>query len=177
MILTTAVLLMTTHTTTQAPMTLTSPAFNDNADIPAVHTCEGKDQSFPLAIANIPAAAKSLAVIVHDPDAPDPKAPRPDGWTHWVLYNLPASTTALTPGIAAAELPKGTLQGKNDWKKTGFRGPCPPIGKHRYVTTVFALDSALPDLKEPDRKALLQAMEKHVLAQATLTGLYAKAKK
>jgi Raf kinase inhibitor-like YbhB/YbcL family protein len=171
------VILMTTHIAASPALAVTSTAFNDGAEIPAQYTCEGKndEQSWPIAIANVPANAKSLAVIVHDPDAPDPKAPRPEGWTHFIVYNLPAYTTTVTSGVAAAELPKGALFGKNDWGKSGFKGPCPPIGKHRYVTTVFALDGML-DVKNPDRAALLKAVEGHVVAKGELTGTYQKKK-
>ncbi len=170
----TAVLIMTTQLATEPPMTVTTSSFQDHAAIPKEHTCQGKDQSWSLSITGVPKEAKSLAVVVHDPDAPDPKAPRPGGWTHWVLYDLPPSTTELAAGVSAAALPHGTLQGRNDWKKPGFRGPCPPVGRHRYVTTVYAVDTVLGDLKEPPREALLKAMDGHVVAKAELTGTYQK---
>jgi Raf kinase inhibitor-like YbhB/YbcL family protein len=166
------VLLMTTHIAASPALAVTSTAFKDGADIPQQFTCEGADDSqpWPIAIANVPANAKSLAVVIHDPDAPDPKAPRPQGWTHFVAYNLAPSTTSLPA--------KGNdgAAGKNDWGKSGFKGPCPPTGKHRYVTTVFALDQMLPDLKQPDRAALLKAVEGHVVAKGELTGAYQKKK-
>ena len=165
---------MTTHTASSPSLAVSSSAFENGKDIPAQYTCEGKndEQSWPIAIAGVPSNAKALAIVVHDPDAPDPKAPRPQGWTHFIVYNLPASTTTLASGVAQPELPKGALAGKNDWGKPGFKGPCPPVGKHRYVTTVYALDGALPDLHEPTRDALLKAMEGHVVAQADLVGTY-----
>jgi len=156
----------------EAPMaiTLTSPAFAANGSIPAAHTCDGRDLSPPLAWSGVPAGAKSLAIILDDPDAPDPKAPKMT-WVHWVIYNLPPSTTSLAEG-ASASLPPGTLQGRNDWKATGYRGPCPPTGRHRYVHKLYALDTLLPDLHEPSKADLERAMEGHVLARGELIGTY-----
>ena len=109
-------------------MRITSTAFGHQSGIPTLYTCEGKDASPPLAWTDIPAGAKSLALIVDDPDAPDPAAPKMT-WVHWVLYNLPASNGGLPEGVKM--LPAGTLEGVNDWKRTGYGGPCPPIGRHR----------------------------------------------
>ncbi len=156
-------------------MGLTSSAFAQGASIPKRYTCEGEDQSPPLAWCGLPAAARSLALIVDDPDAPDPAAPRMT-WVHWVLYNLPPETTHLDAGIAPSALPSGTLQGRNDWKRTGYGGPCPPIGRHRYFHRLYALDARLPDLKQPTKDQLLTAMQGHVLAQAELVGTYQKDK-
>src|SRR6202008_4244049 len=116
---------------------------------------------------------KSLALIVDDPDAPDPKAPKMT-WVHWVLYNIPTSSTGLPEAIAPAALPVGTREGTNDWKRTGYGGPFPPIGRHRYYHKLYALDAVLPDLKQPTKAQLEQAMKGHVLAQATLMGTYQK---
>jgi len=154
-------------------MGLDSSAFAPGADIPRRYTCEGEDQSPPLAWSGLPAAARSLALIVDDPDAPDPAAPRMT-WVHWVLYNLPPETTHLDAWIAPSALPSGTLQGRNDWKRTGYGGPCPPIGRHRYFHRLYALDVTLPDLKQPTKDQLLKAMQGHVLAQAELVGTYQK---
>jgi Raf kinase inhibitor-like YbhB/YbcL family protein len=156
-------------------MGLTSSAFAQGASIPKRYTCEGEDQSPPLAWSGLPAAARSLALIVDDPDAPDPAAPRMT-WVHWVLYNLPPETTHLDAGIAPSALPSGTLQGRNDWKRTGYGGPCPPIGRHRYFHRLYALDVRLPDLKQPTKDQLLTAMQGHVLTQAELVGTYQKEK-
>jgi Raf kinase inhibitor-like YbhB/YbcL family protein len=164
---------MTTHTAMQTPLVVTSPSFSNDGEIPRVHTCEGRDQPFPLAISGVPESARSLAIVVHDPDAPDPRAPSPAGWTHWVVYDLPPTTTS----ISAAALPAGARDGQNDWQTTGYRGPCPPIGAHRYVTTVYALDTVLPDLQRPSRAMLLDVMEGHVVARGELVGLYEKEKK
>jgi Raf kinase inhibitor-like YbhB/YbcL family protein len=158
-----------------AALVLTSSVFEQGASIPKRYTCEGEDQSPPLAWSGVPASARSLAVIVDDPDAPDPAAPKMT-WVHWVLYNLPPETTHLGAGIASSTLPAGTLQGKNDWKRTGYGGPCPPIGRHRYFYKLYALDAKLPDLKQPTKDQLLKAMQGHVLAQAELMGTYQKSK-
>jgi hypothetical protein len=154
-------------------MTITSSAFAQNGSIPKQYTCEGKDISPPLAWSGAPANAKSLALIVDDPDAPDPAAPRMT-WVHWVLYNLPAAGTGLPEAVKA--LPAGTLEGLNDWQRTGYGGPCPPIGRHRYFHKLYALDSVLPDLGKPTKQKLEQAMKGHIVAQAQLIGTYQKAR-
>jgi Raf kinase inhibitor-like YbhB/YbcL family protein len=156
--------------------TITSTAFTAGHDIPTDYTCEGGDVSPALAFAGIPDGTKSLALIVDDPDAPDPAAPKMT-WVHWVLYNLPANTAKLAEAIEPDSLPTGTLEGKNDWKRTGYGGPCPPIGRHRYFFKLFALDTVLPDLKHPTKAQLEKAMEGHILAKAELMGTYQKARK
>jgi Raf kinase inhibitor-like YbhB/YbcL family protein len=154
---------------------LRSPSFEPQGTIPANHTCDGDDLSPALAWSEAPAGTKSFAVIVDDPDAPDPRAPKTT-WVHWVLYNLPAATSALPEGATAAGLPAGALEGLNDWKSPGYRGPCPPIGRHRYFHKIFALDAVLADLRRPTKAALEQAMRGHVLAEAQLIGTYEKGK-
>ncbi len=156
--------------------TLTSSAFAEGHDIPIDHTCEAGDVSPPLAWSGIPAGTKSLALIVDDPDAPDPDAPKMT-WVHWVLYNLPPDTKGLHQAVEADELPPGTREGKNDWKRVGYGGPCPPIGRHRYFFKLFALDTMLPDLSQPTKAQLEKAMDGHVLAKAELIGLYQKTRK
>jgi Raf kinase inhibitor-like YbhB/YbcL family protein len=158
-----------------AQIKITSSAFEHGASIPDRYTCEGEDLSPPLQWSGVPAGARSLALIVDDPDAPDPAAPKMT-WVHWVLYNLAPATTHLDPGVAPLTLPAGTLQGRNDWKRTGYGGPCPPIGRHRYFHKLYALDVMLPDLKQPTKDQLLKAMDGHVLAQGELIGTYQKAK-
>jgi hypothetical protein len=158
------------------PLTLTSPAFGPKAEIPAVHTCEGADTSPPLEWSGVPGRAKSLALIVDDPDAPDPKAPKMT-YVHWVLYNIPTTTTRLADGAARGRLPPGTREGKNDWKRTGYGGPCPPVGRHRYFFKLYALDAELPDLGAPTKPQLEKAMEGHVIEKAELVGTYEKKKK
>jgi len=152
---------------------LTSPAFAPGGEIPRQHTCEGRDVSPRLEWSSLPPGTKSLALIVDDPDAPDPKAPQRT-WVHWVLYNLPPSARALDEGAAEGVLPAGTLEGTNDWKRTGYGGPCPPIGRHRYFHKLYALDAQLPDLERPTKAQLEAAMKGHVLGQAELVGTYEK---
>ncbi len=154
-------------------LTLTSPAFSHGGEIPSVHTCEGHDTSPALAWSNLPAGTKSLALIVDDPDAPDPKAPKMT-WVHWVLYNLPPSASSLPEAVSSAALPAGTQQGQNDWKRAGYGGPCPPIGRHRYFHKLYALDVVLPDLGKPTKAQLEAAMKGHILAQAEMVGTYQK---
>ena len=152
-------------------MKLTSTAFSHNAEIPRLYTCDGKDVSPPLAWSGVPAGAKSLVMIVDDPDVPDPAAPKMT-WVHWVLYDMPPSATGLAQGTAQRELPVGTREGLNDWKRTGYGGPCPPIGPHRYFHKLYALDVVLADLRKPTKAALEKAMRGHVLAQTELIGTY-----
>jgi len=151
-------------------LTLASIAFRPNQPIPARYTCDGEDISPPLAWVDVPAGTRSLALIIDDPDAPDPKHPR-QVWVHWVVYNLPAACTGLAE---AGALPPGTQVGRNDWQRADYGGPCPPIGRHRYFHKLYALDTVLPDLKHPTKSQLEQAMKGHVLAQAELVGTYEK---
>jgi len=151
-------------------MQMTSPDFAASGEIPTVHTCQGADRAPALAWTDVPATSKSLVLIVDDPDAPDPAAPGMT-WVHWVAYNLPATARALSAGGA---LPAGALDGLNDWEGTGWRGPCPPIGRHRYFFKLYALDALLPDLKRPTKAQVEKAMQGHVLARAELTGTYKK---
>lgn len=152
-------------------MKMASSAFSDGGSIPERFTCEGKDISPPLEWSDVPAGTRSLVLIVDDPDAPDPAAPKMT-WVHWVLYNLPADSTGLAEAVAV--LPAGTAEGRSSWDRTGYGGPCPPIGRHRYFHKLYALDVVLPDLQQPDKQQLEEAMQGHVLAQAELVGTYQK---
>jgi len=152
-------------------ISLTSPAFGNDGDIPDVYTCTGKDISPPLTWGELPAGTRSLALIVDDPDAPDPAAPKRT-WVHWVLYNIPPIATGLPEGISSRDLPVGTGQGLNDWKRTPYGGPCPPVGRHRYFFKLYALDTVFPDLGTPTKAVLEKAMQGHVLGQAQLVGTY-----
>jgi Raf kinase inhibitor-like YbhB/YbcL family protein len=152
-------------------LTLTSSAFKHNGDIPRRYTCDGDDISPPLAWSGVPKETKSLVLIVDDPDAPDPRSPRMT-WVHWLLYNLAPRSGGLPENVKPAQLPPGALDGINDWKRTGYGGPCPPVGRHRYFHKLYALDSLLPDLKHPTKARLEKAMSGHVLAQAELIGTY-----
>ncbi|HER62453.1 MAG TPA: YbhB/YbcL family Raf kinase inhibitor-like protein [Desulfobacteraceae bacterium] len=150
---------------------ITSPEFFNTGEIPAEYTCDGLDVSPPLEWSGVPDDAKSLVLIVDDPDAPDPAAPKMT-WVHWVLYNLPPSITSFEQGITIYDLPPGAREGKNNWKQTGYGGPCPPIGRHRYFFKLYALDTVLPDLGNPTKEQLEKAMEGHVIEQAELIGMY-----
>lgn len=155
------------------PFAISSPAFAEGGEIPAAFTCEGKDHSPALRWTGQPEATKSLVLIVDDPDAPDPKAPQMT-WVHWVLYNLPPGTEGLPEAVSSDGLPPGTMEGRNDWKRTGYGGPCPPIGRHRYYHKLYALDAVLPDLRTPTKAQVEDAMKGHVLAEARLMGTYQK---
>jgi Raf kinase inhibitor-like YbhB/YbcL family protein len=151
-------------------LTLTSGAFADGGSIPPQYTCEGQDIAPALEWFGLPAETRSLALIVDDPDAPDPKAPKRT-WVHWVVYDIPPSTVGLHEGGA---LPAGAREGKNDWGHSRYNGPCPPTGCHRYFHKLYALDTVLGDLGQPTKAQLERAMEGHVLAQAQLVGRYEK---
>lgn len=146
-----------------------SPSFEEGKTIPQKHTCDGEDVSPQLAWTGVSEGAKSLAIICDDPDAPA------GTWVHWVLYNLPADAVGLEEKVPPREtLPSGARQGKNDFRKIGYNGPCPPGGTHRYFFKVYALDRLL-DLPPGATKAeLVRAMEGHVLAQGSLMGTYSR---
>lgn len=151
-------------------MELTSSAFVPQGDIPSRYTCDGQDQSPPLAWSGVPAGTKSLALVVDDPDAPDPAAPKMT-WVHWVVYNIPPAATGFEAG---APLPAGARQCLNDGKREGYGGPCPPIGRHRYVHKLYALDTVLPVLRPATKAGLEQAMQGHILDRCELVGYYQK---
>ncbi|UXI66378.1 YbhB/YbcL family Raf kinase inhibitor-like protein [Tahibacter amnicola] len=155
------------------PLELTSSAFEHNGAIPVRYTCEGDDRSPPLAWTGVPAGTRSLVLLVSDPDAPDPAAPKMT-WVHWVLYDLPADCTGLPEGVASTALPAGTREGINDWQRTGYGGPCPPIGRHRYYHRLYALDTLLGDLGRPTMADVVSAMAGHLLGEAELMGTYQK---
>ncbi len=157
------------------PLVLSSDAFRHDGAIPAEYTADGDDISPALAWSGVPENSKSLVLIVDDPDAPDPRAPRLT-WVHWVLYNLPPTATGLARGVPAKALPAGTREGLNDWKRTGYGGPAPPIGRHRYFHKLYALDTILPDLGRPTKARVEAAMKGHVLASAELVGTYQRSR-
>jgi Raf kinase inhibitor-like YbhB/YbcL family protein len=148
---------------------LGSSAFSHNGTIPKEHTCDGGDAPPPLKWEGVPADAKSLALIVDDPDAPDPAAPKRT-YVHWVVYDIPTSTGAIS------STPTGAREGLNDWKRRGYGGPCPPIGRHRYFFKLYALDTMLGELRDPTKNGLEQAMRGHIVAEAELIGTYQRAK-
>jgi Raf kinase inhibitor-like YbhB/YbcL family protein len=153
------------------PFSLASPSFVQMGAIPMLHTCDGEDLAPALEWTAVPAGAKSFVLIVDDPDAPDPAAPKRT-YVHWVLYDIPASARKLPEGATKAELPEGTREGLNDWKRAGYGGPCPPIGRHRYFFKLSALDTMLGDLGAATKADVERAMQGHVLETAELVGTY-----
>ena len=158
------------------PFAIESPSFTHQGEIPKRFTCEGEDVSPELQWSQPPDGTQSFVLIVEDPDAPDPKAPKTT-WIHWVLYDLPAEARGIREAVTEDGLPAGTRQGRNSWKRTGYGGPCPPIGRHRYFYRLYALDTRLSDLKEPSKADLAQAMEGHVLARVEIIGTYRRREK
>ena len=154
-------------------LSLNSSVFNEGGVVPSKYTCEGDDVAPPLQWDGVPENAQSLVLIVDDPDAPDPDAPRMT-WVHWVVYNLPSDVRGLPEGAMADMLPVGTKQGLNDWNNIGYGGPCPPIGRHRYFFKLYVLDTVLDDLNTPTKVEVEAAMRGHVIAQAELVGTYKK---
>ena len=152
-------------------MVLTSTAFTHNGEIPSLYTCDGRNISPPLAWKDVPEGTKGIILIVDDPDAPDPKAPKMT-WVHWVLYNIPPNINNLQQAVKSIDLPSGTLEGMNDWKRTGYGGPCPPISRHRYFHKLYALDEVLPDIGTPTKAKIEAAMAEHIIATAELVGTY-----
>ena len=144
-------------------MKLTSPAFQNNAQIPSEHTCDGRDLSPPLSVSGVPSKAKSLALVMDDPDAPV------GNWDHWIVFNISPSASQMPKGTE----PKG-VAGKNSWGRTGYGGPCPPSGTHRYLFKLYALDAALNLPEGATKKELERAMQGHIISQAQLMGTYIK---
>lgn len=155
---------------------ITSSAFVHEGPIPAKYTCEGIDVSPPLTWTGAPSGTKSLVLVVDDPDAPDPTAPKMT-WVHWVLYDIPPATTSVAENADKLGLPPGTKVGINDWRRQAYGGPCPPIGSHRYFHKLYALDTTLPALTAPTKADVETAMKGHILAEAVLMGTYQKATK
>jgi Raf kinase inhibitor-like YbhB/YbcL family protein len=153
---------------------ITSSAFQRNGSIPSKYTCEDRDVSPPLAWSGAKSGTKTFALIVDDPDAPDPAKPQ-RVYVHWVLYNLPATATALPENASKQGLPKGAVQGKNDWGKAEYGGPCPPIGRHRYFFKLYALDTELTGLSSPTKADVERAIKGHVVDSGELIGTYQKA--
>ncbi|MGI5864066.1 MAG: YbhB/YbcL family Raf kinase inhibitor-like protein [Myxococcales bacterium] len=153
------------------PLSIASPEFSHQDEIPKKFTHDGLNISPPLAWSGVPAGTKSLALIVDDPDAPDPRAPK-RVWTHWTIYNLPPDTTGLPEAVREGQLPGSAREGMNDSGGHGYDGPVPPIGRHRYFFKLYALDTVLPDLGRPTKAQLEKAMKGHVLEQAELVATY-----
>jgi len=154
-------------------LALSSTAFTSGGKIPSKYTCEGDDISPALKWTDVPDQTHSLVLIVDDPDAPDPRAPKMT-WVHWVLYNIPPDTTGLPQGATSADLPHGTEEGLNDWKRTGYGGPCPPVGRHRYFHKLYALDTVIKEMDKPTKAKVETAMSGHIIAETELVGTYDK---
>ena len=163
------------HTEGKMSLTLRSTTFANGNPIPSRYTCEGENISPPLTWEGVPDHTRSLVLIVDDPDAPDPKAPKMT-WVHWVLYNIPRDATGLPEGVVSGTLPTGTEEGVNDWGKTGYGGPCPPIGRHRYFFKLYALDTVLEGIQKPDKSCVEEAMGGHIIAKTELVGTYEKSR-
>lgn len=153
--------------------TIYSPSFSHMGSIPRQFTGEGRDISPHIVWSNQPAGTACYALIVDDPDAPDPQAPRMT-WVHWILFNIPSSVHELKEDAHKDQLPKGTIEGINDWQKTGYKGPLPPVGRHRYFFKLYALDQTITNLENPTKKELKKAIEGHILARAELIGTYSR---
>ncbi|MDH5611864.1 MAG: YbhB/YbcL family Raf kinase inhibitor-like protein [Gammaproteobacteria bacterium] len=155
------------------PLILKSGVFEQGGEIPTKYTCKGDDISPPLNWQGVPENTHSLVLIIDDPDAPDPKSPKTI-WVHWVLYNIPPDISRLAEHITSTTLPSGASEGINDWRNRGYGGPCPPIGRHRYFHKLYALDSVLTGLKDPDKTTVEKAMQGHIITQTELIGTYKK---
>lgn len=152
-------------------LSMRSSAFTDHGDIPVRYTCDGDGISPALTWSGAPQGVASYALIVDDPDAPDPKAPKMT-WVHWVVYNIPEGASGLNQDAGRSNHPAGGDVGVNSWNKAAYGGPCPPVGKHRYFFKLYALNTRLKGLQRPTKGELLSAMQGHILAQGQLIGLY-----
>jgi Raf kinase inhibitor-like YbhB/YbcL family protein len=153
-------------------LTISSPAFAPNGSIPARHTCDGANAPPALDWSGVPKGSASLVLIVDDPDAPDPRAPKRT-FVHWVTYEIPPTATGIDD---TGRVPEGAREGLNDGGKPGYTGPCPPVGRHRYFFKLYALDATLGDLGQPTKAAVEAAMRGHVIGQAELVGTYERSK-
>jgi len=151
-------------------MVLTSSAFREGAVIPGKYTCDGEGVSPPLAWTQVPSGTKSFVLVMDDPDAPV------GTWDHWIVYGIPDSVTSLAEAASKGTLPSGCREGVNSWERTGWGGPCPPGGTHRYEFRLYALDSALAVKDKPRKADLERAMTGHVLALARLMGRYKRSR-
>ncbi|HSX24604.1 MAG TPA: YbhB/YbcL family Raf kinase inhibitor-like protein [Candidatus Andersenbacteria bacterium] len=147
-------------------MTLTTTAFENGQGIPATYTCDGTDAMPNLTIAGVPKGAKSLAIIMNDPDSPS------GTWTHWTIWNIPPNTTELLEG----KLPQGAVEGKTSFGKTGYGGPCPGKGEHRYFFTLYALDTMLTISADADVDVVTHARDGHIMEKTDVMGTYERKK-
>ena len=156
-------------------LVLTSSRFTDGDEIPARYTCDGEDVSPPLAWSGQPAGTDSFVLVVEDPDAPDPANPQRT-WVHWVVYNIPNDVESLPDSATPDDLPGQAREGLNDWKRRGWGGPCPPIGRHRYFFRLYALRGFLPDVRDLTADEVRSEMEGRLLEEAELVATYQKKK-
>ena len=161
------------HAEENMAFTLKSSAFDNGDAIPSRYTCEGEDVSPPLIWTGVPETARSLVLIIDDPDAPDPKAPKMI-WDHWVLYNIPPDVTGLPEGVVPDKFSPAIMDGLNSWNRTGYGGPCPPIGRHRYFHKLYALDTVLEGMNTPTKAEVEAAMKGHIISQTEFMGTYKK---
>jgi Raf kinase inhibitor-like YbhB/YbcL family protein len=165
---------------TATSLRLIAPSFEDGTSMPDVHAATGGNLSPPLRWTGVPTKARSLALLMEDPDVEDPKRPKgPNAakriFTHWIIVNLPPSTGALAAGASHGKLPGEAQEGRNDNHTPGYTGPAPPIGRHRYFFRLYALDTVLPEqARGIDRTALLEAIRGHVLGETRTVGTYEK---
>ncbi len=152
---------------------LLSPSFANEHAIPRRYTSQGDDLSPALEWSDPPAGTKSFVLVVDDPDAPDPRAPKRT-WVHWVLYGVPSDARALPEGATHESLPRGAVEGRNDWGERNWRGPAPPVGTHRYFFKLYALDKSLNLSENATKQEVEAAMQGHIIAQAQLVGLSRK---
>ncbi len=153
-------------------LSLQSTVYGHGEAIPRRYTCDGENVSPPLQWSGVPQGARSLVLIIDDPDAPDPKAPRMT-WVHWLLINIPPHAVGLPEAVAERDLPAGTRVGFNSGKRKGYSGPRPPLGRHRYFHKLYALDTILDTAAAPNVDEVKRAMEGHVLASAEFFATYA----
>jgi len=154
-------------------LSLTTSAFSNGGEIPPEYTCSGQDNSPPLMWSGVPDNTRSLVLIIDDPDAPDPHAPKMT-WVHWVVYNIPPNTTCLPQYANITNLPESATLGINDWHKIGYGGPCPPIGRHRYFHKLYALDTILKKIPDATKAQIEVAMQGHIIEYAELVGTFEK---
>jgi Raf kinase inhibitor-like YbhB/YbcL family protein len=157
-------------------LALSSTAFSNGGKIPSKYTCEGNDLSPPLSWTDVPEGTKSLALIVDDPDAPDPAKPQ-RVYVHWVVYNISPNAAGFGEGASPNAMPSGAVTGLNDYSKSDWGGPCPPIGRHRYFFKLYALDTEITGLSSPTKADVERAMKGHVVDSGELIGTYQKSGK
>ena len=165
----TVILIMSVVSLLSAKISLTSPVFSNGSKIETIYTCDGKDISMPLMIANVPSNTRAIAIMMDDPDA------LTGVFTHWILYNLPPDIKWLPQDFDSyISKIKGVKEGRNDFGKIGYGGPCPPSGTHRYILHIYALDSKLSLHPGANRGQFLEAIKGHIIDENRLMGKYSR---